>query len=123
MKKAKVLLASVFALVVLFFILQLVSANNITYLSSTLWTDAEDVQVVGDYAYCAFRNGLLIFDVSDPANPSFAGKFYLVGRGGGIYVKDSYAYLADRSVGLVIFDVSDPGNPDSVNSYSTLGGS
>ena len=70
-------------------------ANGITYLSSILWTDAEDVQVVGDYAYCAFRNGLIIFNISDPANPSFVSRFYLGGEGRGIFVKDGFVYLGE----------------------------
>ena len=64
----------------------------------------------------------MIFDVSDPANPSFVSRFYLEGEGKGIFVKDNYAYLADDFNGLVIFDVSNPTNPDSVSSYNTSGG-
>ncbi len=122
MKKLKCFLVLVAVMCGMVLLFQPAVANDITYVSSILWTDAEDVQVVGDYAYCAFRNGLLIFDVSDPANPSFVSRFYLSGEGRGIFVKNSYVYLADSHEGLVIFDVSNPASPDSVGNYVSSGG-
>jgi len=41
---------------------------------STLWKGINDVKVVGSYAYCAFANGLVVLDVTDPASPAFASR-------------------------------------------------
>jgi len=79
MREAKVLLASIFVMILSFFLLQPVFANDLDYVSSILWTGVLDVQVVGDYAYCAYINGLLIMDISDPANPSFVSQVYFQG--------------------------------------------
>lgn len=95
--------------------------SNVTYVSSILWTGVNDVQVVGDYAYCAFVNGFVILDVSDPTNPVFLSKVYLQGAGNGIFVQNNYVYLADGDAGLVIIDVDDPAHPDSVGGYNTPG--
>ncbi len=88
--------------------------SSLLFLSSILWTDANDVVVDGDYAYCAFRNGLVIYDVSDPANPHIVTKFtpevddpYCIS----IYKLGDYLYYALYYSGLLIFDVSDPYNP------------
>ena len=37
-------------------------AQNVEYVGSTLWTGVNDVKVVGDKAYCAFVNGLVILE-------------------------------------------------------------
>ena len=42
---------------------------EIEYTSSILWTDVKDVKTVDTLAYCAFWNGLVILNVSDPASP------------------------------------------------------
>ncbi len=95
--------------------------SNVEYVSSTLWTGARDVCVVDDYAYCAFVNGLVILDLSDPDHPRLVSRVYLQSEGWGIFVKDDYAYVAHGCAGLVIIDVSDPANPDSVGGYDTPG--
>ena len=38
---------------------------ELEYVSSILWTQLHDVEIEGDYAYCAFLNGLMILDVSN----------------------------------------------------------
>lgn len=100
-----------------------VFANDIYYVSSTLWTEFYDVQVVGDYAYGVFANGLIIVDVSNPADPSFVSQLYFTGGGDGkgLFVQDNYVYLADGDSGLMIIDVNDPANPNSVGSYDDPG--
>jgi hypothetical protein len=35
------------------------SGINIDYVASTLWTGVVDSKVVGNYAYCAYWNGLV----------------------------------------------------------------
>jgi hypothetical protein len=84
-----------------------------------LWA-AVGVYVSGSYAYVASRAdcALVIFDVSDPANPALKGEIHGAGApnylGGarGVYISGSYAYVTgSRDNSLVIFNVSDPANP------------
>jgi len=89
----------------------LTPSENVEYISSTLWTGIVDVDVVGEYAYCAFWNGLGIVDVSDPSQPILVSKLYLHGRAWGIDVDGVYAYLADDWAGLQVIAISSPENP------------
>ncbi len=92
---------------------------NVEYVSSCLWSDVKDVVVDGDYAYCAYVNGLVILDVSDPTNPDSVSYMYLQGTGEGIDKSGDFVYLADGSEGLIIIDVLDPVNPITIGSYNT----
>ncbi len=101
--------------------------------------NSQDVVVQGDgvntYAYIADgENGLVIINVSDPLNPSFAGNYIhpphapsvagaydTAGFAQGIAVAGGYAYLADGTNGLVIIDVSNPSNPFRLGGYDTTG--
>jgi hypothetical protein len=72
--------------------------------------DAQAVQVVGNYAYIAggswredapeWRDGLMMVDVSDPANPTRVCGFTTPGWAGGIQVVGDQVYLADGPAGL-----------------------
>lgn len=91
--------------------------------------DANDVFVVGDYAYLATAgNELEVIDVSDPSNMSSAGSYNTSSNadGEGIYVDGGYAYLVTANDGggdeLFILDVSDPTNPTLEGSFD-VGGS
>ncbi|NOX36849.1 MAG: T9SS type A sorting domain-containing protein [Calditrichaeota bacterium] len=64
-------------------------------------------------------NGLRIIDVSDPVRPQEVGFFDTGGYAVGIYVNDSYVYVADGGNGLRIIDVSDPVRPQDVGYFST----
>jgi len=79
-----------------------------------------DIYVSGFYAYVADRNGgLRVVDISDPASPTEVGSHDTPGNAEGVYVSDSYAYIA--AGGLRVVDISDPANPTEVGFYSTLG--
>ncbi len=93
-----------------------IHAQNVEYVGSTLWTGVIDVEVVGNYAYCAFVNGLVILDISDPAAPVFVSQYFLQGYGKAIDVSGSYAYVADASFGLQIVNISNPSSPTLVGS-------
>ncbi|UCE23097.1 MAG: hypothetical protein JSV46_08275, partial [Candidatus Aminicenantes bacterium] len=45
--------------------------SGIEYVSSLLWSKAYDAKIIGDHAFCAFLNGLVILDVSDKSKPAF----------------------------------------------------
>jgi hypothetical protein len=78
------------------------------------------VAVAGDYAYVADgSSGLLVFDISDPANPDSAGAYDSPGFARAVWVSGDYAFVADASWGLQVVDISDPTNPLSAGGYNT----
>jgi hypothetical protein len=82
---------------------------------------ALDVQVVGTLAYLAIGGGgLLILDVSDPANPRKVGAFDTLGEARSVTVSGDYAYIADGPAGFEIIDVRNPGNPALTGWYRGL---
>jgi hypothetical protein len=92
----------------------------------------------GRYAYLASQpagfkgNILIILDVSDPANPKEAGRWWWPGQWeaagerpeyshylhGPAYVTGDLAYLSYGKAGLVILNVSDPARPELVSRLS-----
>jgi len=83
---------------------------------------ALDVWVEGQYAYLALGWwGLLIIDVSEPAQPWEVGSHSTRGYAWNLQVRGRYAYIADRGSGLVIIDISDPAYPREVGTYDTPG--
>ncbi|MFW9921134.1 MAG: LVIVD repeat-containing protein, partial [Candidatus Thorarchaeota archaeon] len=86
---------------------------------------AQDVVVVGDYAYVTqLGGGVAIIDITDPTNPSAPVYRYTTGTSHDICVDGNYAYIADGPSGLAIIDISDPTNPievgqiDNGNAYN-----
>ncbi len=92
-------------------------AQEVEYVGSTLWTGIGDIQVIDDYAYCAFYNGLGVLDISDPSEPELISKCSLEGRGLDIQIVGDYAYVADYGACLQIVNISDPLNPFLEGSY------
>ena len=84
--------------------------------------NAWDVAVSGSYAYIAdYDNGLVVVNISDPANPTLAGSYNTSGYAGGVTISGSYAYIADYNNGLVVVNISNPTNPTLAGSYNTVG--
>jgi hypothetical protein len=96
-------------------------AEELQYLGSSFWAGAQGVAVVDSFAFCAFLNGLLILDISDPQHPLEAGRVYCPGDGYAVDVAGNYAFLADERAGLQIIDVSDVHHPAVVACYDTPG--
>jgi hypothetical protein len=87
---------------------------------------ARDVEVHGHIAYVVDTSepnpgGLLIINVSDPANPIILGSYYQSGLPWQVRVVGEIAYLANSMVGLEILNVSDPTNPIKIDQYSGSG--
>ena len=87
--------------------------------------DARGIQAAGSYAYVADgNNGLVIFDVSEPAHPVLAGTYtpapvcYVQHAH---RVSGSYAFIACQAGGLQILDVSNPASPVFVSGFDTTG--
>lgn len=85
--------------------------------------DLRDVWVDGDYAYAGggySTNGLVVWDVSDPSNPTFEAiieEDLQFGRG--VVVRNGIAYVAGRDSGsFVSVDVSNPTDPVKLDSVT-----
>ncbi len=86
----------------------------------------EDITLSNDgtKAYAADgANGLVVIDISDPANPSKLGSYNTANYANGVTLSNdgTKAYVADGLNGLVVIDVSDPANPSELGSYDTAG--
>ena len=68
-----------------------------------------------DYAYVTNNDGVVVFDVQQPAHPRKIGKIS-TGQTFGICVENDLAYILGGR-GLVIADVSDPANPKKLQEY------
>lgn len=90
---------------------------NVGFLSRILHGQARDIVVMGDYAYVCAGFNMLVFDVSNKANPQIIGTGELSTIAAALDVVGSYAYVADAYYGLVIFDISDPANPERKGGY------
>jgi len=74
--------------------------------------DYRSVAVSGNYAYCAAdQNGLIIVDITDPANPFVKGRYNTPGHSRSVKVTGNYAYVADKYGGLRIVNISNPSAP------------
>jgi hypothetical protein len=75
---------------------------------------SEDVWVQGNYAYVtSFHEGLIVLDITDPANPSVAGNFDELFQFGEIAVSGDLAFILTGTTGeqhLRLYDVGDLGN-------------
>jgi hypothetical protein len=87
---------------------------------------AQDVCVKDNLAYISCRNvsyydpeGLIIIDVSDPSLPTGVGEYDTGSRIRGVWVKDSFAYVANSGRGLNIINVSDPSFPFEIGFCNT----
>ncbi|WP_367344352.1 PGF-pre-PGF domain-containing protein [Methanomethylovorans sp.] len=84
--------------------------------------NAYDVAVSGDCAYIAFgRSGLAIVNITNPAAPTFAGKYDMSGYASGVVIADNYAYVANGYMGLSIINIADRSSPTSAGRYITAG--
>ena len=87
--------------------------SSLEYLSSGLWTGIQDIWAEGNYAYCAFINGLMIFDVSESSLPTVMSQLYFPGGAREVYKHDSLVYVAYEE-GLGVVNVSNPSAPEII---------
>lgn len=87
--------------------------------------DPWDLKAEGNYLYvanqcwggCADTAGVLIWDISDPANPVLAGKVPLPYGTHNLFVKGGILYTAEE---VEIWDVSDPSRPVHLVTLSSV---
>jgi len=89
-------------------------AQDIAYVNSLYWNNVNDVEVVGEYAYCCFDPGLVILDISDIDEPSFVSRLYITGDNHNIAVANQCAYIYGDNDKLRIITVADPANPQLI---------
>lgn len=87
---------------------------------------AIDVEIHGNIAYvidAADNNpgGLLIINISNPANPIILGSYYQSGLPRKVSVVGEIAYLANSMVGLEVLNITDPTNPIKIDQYTGSG--
>ncbi len=99
-----------------------VDSVEINLVGTGLWSYIDGYAIEGDYAFCAMKFGLMIVDISDPANPVAVSQYYLpVGNGVDVAVSGKYLFLCCRSGDLQIFDISDIFSPTFVTRYDVDG--
>lgn len=97
-----------------------VKAQNVEYVGSTLWNNCQNIAVRDNYAYAVYKNGLMVFDITDPGNPVVTGRTYApIFVGEAIALYENYAYLAGFYYNIWIVDISDPYAPVLVGSIDT----
>jgi hypothetical protein len=79
------------------------------------------VDLVGRFAVVGFADGMGIFDISDPFNPTMISETSTGSGSNDVVVSGSVAFAGDRSSNLVILDVSDPFNPVQISTLPTPG--
>ena len=97
------------------------TAQNIEYLGSALWSGVNDIDVVGDYAYCAFMNGLVVLDISEPTNPEPVSHLFLEHWAGDIKVTGDIAFICAGNSGILTLDITEPDDPRVIGGYDTPG--
>ncbi len=114
-------LAIVAALTAFIVAFSIVSAQELELTSSSLWGGVNDIETVGNYSFAAFYNGLVVYDVSDPANIVEISRLFCDGSGMDLEIAGDHAFLADGETGLRIIDISDPPHPSLISRYDTPG--
>ena len=72
----------------------------------------------GDYAYIGHGPRLEIINISNPANPIFAGRTAIFpGLVEDVVVNGAYAYVAASGAGLRVMDISNPAAPVEIGAF------
>ena len=87
------------------------------YLSATY-----DVKISGNFALLSNnQNGVIVINISDPANPVEVGILDTYDIGLSCSVDGNLIYVAEDQSGVEVFDISNPVNPPLVAHYTTPG--
>lgn len=96
--------------------------------STKIGSDIETIFPYRDMLFIGSQTGMLIYDKSNPTNPSFVSRYDHVQSCDPVVVQGDYAYVTLRSGTdcrfgqnlLDVIDISNPANPQVVNSYGML---
>ncbi len=98
-----------------------VSAQQMEYVNSTLWNGVNDIEIVDNYAYCGFVNGLVILDYTDAEYPVEISRLYTEGETFAVAIESDLALLASGTAGLQVIDISDIESPQLISTFHTGG--
>jgi hypothetical protein len=100
---------------------RIVDINNMELISTYLLLRAHTLFVCDPFLYVVDGTGLMVLDITDPAQPDSIG-FYPLPGAVGIDIEANYAYISDTgNMGLTILDIIIPEVPVFVSNYSTPG--
>lgn len=104
-----------------FLILDISNSSSPVLVSKITTEDnISEVKVSGNYAYLADgKNGLLIFDISDPSSPVLKGNYN--NATGACDISGNYVYVAAGDKGLLILDINNTSSPILKGRYDTKG--
>jgi len=71
------------------------------------------------YVYIAASYWFIVEDVSDPHYPSYVRRFATPGNVHGVFIVDSFFYLACEQMGLIIFNLNQPDSTAKVGEIDT----
>ncbi|MBN1938804.1 MAG: hypothetical protein JW843_04410, partial [Candidatus Aminicenantes bacterium] len=94
--------------------------GGLSFSGSVLWTKAQDVEIRGNLAYCAFQNGLRILDITQVTRPILLSEIHL-GGGYAVALSGDMALVAAAEKGLAVIDASDPKKPVLKSVFDTPG--
>ncbi len=97
------------------------SAQQIQYVGSTLWTDVNGIVVEDSTAFVLFNNGLITFDISDSSNYIELDRIFVYGGNGKMCINGNLALLLGRIDGLRIIDITNPSDLELLGEYNTPG--
>jgi hypothetical protein len=85
------------------------------------WSGTSEVYLAisNNLLYIVDRDQLYLFNVSNPANPSFFGSYPSLTDPKGISIAGDYAYIADGENGLRVLDIQNPANISEAGSLDT----
>jgi len=95
------------------------AGNDLIYAGSTQWSGRNDIELYGDLLYCAMVNGIMIYDVSDPALPVLQAQIYLNENVTCIVISDGLLYLGFASGNMAIFGLNNPLAPNKLAEYNS----
>ena len=107
------------AIIILMMIIKVdpLSAQQLEYMNSTLWTSIQDIDISGEFAFCAFHNGPVFIDITDPANPEYVSRFDMLGNARRIVANETEAYVINYPNSLEIYDVSNISEPAHIGTF------
>ncbi len=80
--------------------------------------EAEAVVYSNGYAYVACGlAGVIVFDVTDPANPERVGGYDTEGSAKAVALQSNHLFVADNKFGLVVLDITTPSTPELVGEF------
>ncbi len=87
------------------------TARQLEYVNSIYWTDINDLKLRGDYAYCCFGSGLVIYDMTTLSFPLISSRIFIQGSNKHIELHENYAYMFGKDDMLRVIDITSPINP------------